>query len=1680
MYSTGDVACWTAEGELMLAGRLDRQVKLRGVRIEPQEVAACIASHPQVREAVARVCEQNGQQLLIVYYCAQAPVPEVELLTFAASYLPRYMLPSAILWMESIPLTDNGKVDEAKLPLPCAPVQEVGGPEDDLTRRIVAIFRQVLKQPDLRADSDYFICGGNSLNAMEVIGAVEDAIGRAMRVSDLYACRTARRLAQLLQGGQDTQAAPAKGLRPAPTMERYPLTPIQQGIYVQSFLDPEGLAYHMPGAFRLGFEPDEQRLSAAFCQLIQEERLLRTRFVQEPAGVFARVEPEAPFSLQRLRAASLEEAGRRLIAPFDLAKPPLLRAGLWRSQAGECYLLMDCHHIVGDGMSTPLLLKRLDAYYNGEKPTLPQLCYLDYAYASSQMGEQEKEPDRRYWKQHLTPPPPPLELPTDFARSHPFDYRGEGIAYTLPASLKQACETFCGKEGLTPYMLLLGAFGVLLAAVSGKGEMLVGTPVSGRTKPPLQELCGPFITMLPVKLSPQGTLSVKDYLFQIRDAVNGMLEHPHCSMEEMLSMLELPRTTSQNALYQVAFSMRPFAVSELSLGGAPLTYFPVQLHTAKSELFLEVAEEQGSYQLSFEYASSLFMEETIALYARSFEAILRSIVDDRAARVEEIACLSLRDQTNFWDIPNYAYTPFLNLPIHRLAAMRAARAPEEAAVLYHGQTLSRRELERQAQQVAARLAEAGVRPGDKVAFALRRTPRLFAAMLAILKAGAAYVPLVATLPQERIRYMLETAGASFLLCDQQTKESLPADLPARLVLADGPLEGRTWMEPPVTGAELCYVLFTSGSTGRPKGVMVEHRAVSNLYSNMKALLAEVRGPILCTASPVFDIFLIESLFPLAMGNPVVLADEEEMLLPWRLARLIRETGTRCLQLTASRLQLCLSNEVFCDAAAALQLVMVGGESLSHTLAERFRQVCKGRLINMYGPTETTVSVTMAEVLPDSVINIGRPMGNCRVYVLNERQRPALPTACGELYIGGECVAMGYASHPDLTEQAFLPDPFFPGSHMYRTGDLGRLRVDGSIDFLGRRDSQVKINGQRVELEEIISLMQDSGLAVQAAVLPRGKPDGSVELCAFYTSAQGQTDVSEQMEDYLRQYLPSYMVPAHFYPLSEMPYTPSGKIDLQRLKSGVADIAAALPAKRPLETGERPEENRQNGLALSTVPTVGEPEACSKAEAVQEKSGEKPRAEKAVVSPQRLLKIWSGVLGEKELREDVSFFQQGGTSLGALSVLSQYFNDNLVLTMAQFYEHPTARAQAALLSSTLSAGQAEEKEEEAAIDRAEFPRSVPQNVNVERQDERKVLLTGATGYFGAHLLQALLESGVQRVICLVRRGDRERLLRTLAWYFGSGWTASEAGRLAVVSGDLSQPRLGLTQEAFAQLAGSVDAVYHCAADVRHYAAEEAAYLAGNVEGTQTVAELALMGGIPLYHMSTASISGEFLTDDPRQEVGFSEHDFYIGQNWQDNIYIKSKFLAEARVYEAVRSGLRAKVFRLGRIVGRATDGVFQKDPATNAAFLLLRAIANLGAIPRSMARLPVDLTPVDWCARAVLALRDAEGTAFHLMHPHPPDLWQVVQSVLPGIELCADDAFDQLLAERLKQQELEVLAPLLDYRNQRQERRTFIRCTCEETVRQLAKCNFTQEIPEPGRLLRGIAGLLSAYEKGERQ
>lgn len=1637
LYRTGDIAAWTDNGEIILRGRNDGQVKLRGQRIELDEVALTLMNHPCIRKAAVVLKNEEDSEYLGAYYEADEALAESELMDYAASYMPGYMIPSVFVYMNEIPLTPNGKVDYKRLPkIESALTVQTENCGNETAQKILDIFKEVLHKPDMNVSSDYFRFGGDSLNALETLTKIEGEFGVRLRVSDIYAYRNAIRIAGRVSSNKSISL---NRIKKAPVMELYPVTKAQFGMYYETLMSPDICTYNMPCGFKIDGAIDFKKLEKAANKLVKSEAVLRLSFLTQNGEVYQKINDSTSIKLERFSDMPFSQAAERFVRPFDLSHAPLMRIGVYEDK-DKTTVLMDMHHIIGDAATASMMIDRLNRLYMGGSLSKGNINYIDYAYWRVKNSESIENGQLEYWRDQMKDAPVLPDYPTDRMRTPQFDYRGGQCVLRIGKSESSQIKEFAQKHDLTANMIFAGAFGVFLSKLSGSDELFIGTPVSNRSDESLNDVLGLFVNTLPLRLKPCGDMTFAEYLEKTKESVIGLLDNPDIPLEKLVELAK--EGGHDGKLYNAIMSMRPVVTDNATFGGFAVEQADVPSGSAKTELNLEVFYENDSFALRLEYASMLFDKANAEMFGRSIKSIITDILADENMKIDNCEAISPTDRFRLIDTPNALRIPFVDLPIDKLIDMVCELNPDDRAIVFHDETMTFGQLRQHTDRIASRLIKEGVKRGDNVAVVCRRGFELITSLIAVLKTGAAYVPMLPSYPDNRIKYMTEISGVDIILCDDETLKEKSDSLSGKLISVSEavndinaspfePVQGRN-------GDDTCFVLFTSGSTGKPKGVMIRHRSISNLFENLKNNY-NVKGGFLCLTNFVFDIFTAETLIPLAVGKHVIISDEEELLLPWKTAELFKKNEVGLIQFTPTRAQVFMQNSEFFDAVKNVPVVMTAGEALPQQLLDKFREAGCQRILNLYGPTEATVYVSYDDVTNVDKITIGKIYPNSRGYILDEKLRPVMPGARGEFYFAGECLTKGYVGRDDLTAEVYLPDPFFKGEKMYKSGDIVRQLADGRVDYCGRSDHQIKLNGQRIELGEINSRMLSSKLVSQAATVVI-KDNGIMLLYAFVVALGDENDSIKKLRDYLKSELPVHMVPSVIHVLSEFPKTASGKTDLKELER---------IAENMRKNGSTPEITAAE-ITEPIEKTVGIKETINE-EPVKEQ--EQNTSENGIISSDDIKQIWREVLSRSDVPDNVSFFDLGGTSFGALTLLSEYFNRNIRISLADLYANPTLRAQKKLLGISDKPSETENVITKTHKVRAEIPK-----------ERNAVFITGATGFFGSHTVKELIEAGVPKVYCLVR-GDTERLYDILTWYFGNGWLSVCRNKICAVKGNLLEKDLGISDELKNTMLEEVGTIIHSAADVRHYSADDMP-IRINVEGTRNITELAKSLKAKLIYVSTVSICAEYIINEPQRRYEFCENDYDLGQNYKDNIYLRGKFTAEGVVRDAQKDGLHVIIMRLGRLVGRSSDGVFQKNAEDNAFWGLVHGMSCLNKIASEIYCMNMEMSAVDECARAAVKLmNEKSGSVFHIFNPN----MITVSDILKDLNINAEETDRLSFESHIRQKAAEGLGAKIALLLSEYERFMLIPQNavpvCGITEKRLNELGFEWHKPKPSCLLR---------------
>jgi len=1218
LYRTGDLTRLLSDGNVEYLGRIDHQVKIRGFRIELGEIDAVLASHPAVRECVA-VAREGA----LVAYVVGESLDLEKLRAFLGTRLPDYMVPSAFVVLESLPLTSNGKVDRKALPAPERRVDEAVwvAPSGPIEEMLAGIWGEVLRLDRVGARDNFFALGGHSLLATQVVSRLREALSVDLPVRQLFETPTVAELARAV--ARERQEATSQIVPRVARDTDPPLSFAQQRLWFLDQLEPGSPAYNIPLAVRLTGELRPDLLARVFAEAVRRHAALRTTFAEREGQPVQVIAPPALPALpalpvvdlshvppgerdERARRIALEEAGR----PFDLQRGPLLRVGLVRLGERDHLLLVTMHHIVSDGWSLGVLLREItvlvEAFSQGKPSPLPELPvqYADFAlWQRSWLQGQILEDQLAYWTRQLAGAPAVLELPTDHPRPPVQTYRGAAVPVTLPPALSAALREFSRSRGVTPFMALLAAWSVVLGRHAGQDDVLVGTPIAGRNRREVEGLIGLFVNTLVMRTAFAISWSFGEVVGRVRQTALDAYAHQDLPFERLVEELVPERDMSHSPLFQVLLVLQNVPRQEVRLPGLTLAPVEVESRVAKLDLTLTLMEGSEGFAGSLEHNTDLFDPGTAERFLARFMALLEAAAVDPGQSVADLPLLLPAERRQLLAWNETGAPPETSLCLHELFAAQAARTPGAVALVDRSGWHSYADLAARAGGLAHRLRGLGIGPEARVAVCLERSPDLIVALLGVLAAGGAYVPIDPAYPAERRALMLEDSGAAVLVTrgdlggqgshfsgatvevEDRTDPSDPSD-PSDLF--DLP--------PLVLPGNLAYLIYTSGSTGRPKGVAIEHRsAVALALWARETFSAEELSGVLAATSVCFDLSVFEIFAPLAWGGTVILA-ENALELPTLPAasevRLVNTVPSAAAELVRSG-----------GLPPSVRTVNLAGEPLPGALVDRmYATGTVQRVLNLYGPSEDTTYSTGALVPPNGERSpaIGRPLPGTRAWVVDRQGVPVPPGVAGELWLAGAGLARGYLGRPELTAERFTPDPFGEaGGRVYRTGDLVRHRQDGQLEFLGRIDFQVKVRGFRIELGEIEETLRRHPAVRESVVVAR---EGVLTAYVVFD----RTDRKATLAAWLQQRLPHYMVPSAFVLLESLPLTPNGKVDRK-----------ALPA---------PERVR----------AVDEESWAAPSDPVEE----------------LLAGIWAEVLGLDRVGARESFFGLGGHSLLATQVISR--------------------------------------------------------------------------------------------------------------------------------------------------------------------------------------------------------------------------------------------------------------------------------------------------------------------------------------------------------------------------------------------------------------------------------------------
>ena len=1346
-----------------------------------------------------------------------------------------------------------------------------------------------------------------------------------------------------------------------------PATDAQMRVYTAQSMQENSTTYNVPYVFNVD-KVDIDRLQAAVNKLIDRHEILRTHFENKDGSIIQVINDTAECKVECLDSGNITT----FVRPFDLSKVPLLRVGVF-----ENTVMMDMHHIITDGSSMPVFFKELNELYMGRELNNAPVQYKRFAVENQDHTESEK-----YWLSVYSDELPVLEINTDFKRGQKQTFNGSAIYDTVDIDLHNKILAFCKEQNITPYVFYMAAFNILLSKFSGNEDIVVGMPISGRDAKYLDTI-GMFVNTIALRNKPIGTKTVFEFLQEVKETSVHAINHQDYPYGELVKKLNIS-TTDRNPLFDVMLAYQSEQMTDIVFGDKMVELLPIPVTTSKYDFTFNIMPRANDVVIMAEYCTDLYKENTMQRFLDGYKQILNRLLNGKTALKDITAVSDQEQQKLLYAFNDTAVDYPWDKCVHQLFEEQSAITPDKIAVVFKNTVLTYSELNRLIQKYADKLVNMGIKEKDVVAIHLERSHKLIAFQLAVFKIGAVFLPVDKRYPKDRIEYMCNDCNVKVIISDEINADNISANI---ISLDEFEEISPDKSAVTVNNSEVCYIIYTSGSTGTPKGCMLTGKGLLNFCKNNNTLetLKKIENPIFaCVNSVSFDYFIAESLLPLTNGYTTVVLDDSESTIQEQFLEVVSKNNINVVMTTPTRLKIYFTQNCNYQPLQQLRCICTSGEPLTpELLAQMYEKAPNAQIYNPIGPSECSVWDIGGKLNRNHGIDIhiGKPIANTQIYIVDKYMQPTPIGVTGELCIAGDGVGAGYLNCPELTAEKYIENPFGKGK-LYKTGDLAYWREDGNIVYVGRNDFQVKIRGLRIELGEIENAICSMNGISQAVVVVRKNTEGRQLICAFYTGAE--TDAKE-IRNHIGKKLPKYMLPHIFTHLDEMPLTSSGKINRK-----------ALP--------EVDFENIANDTEYVAPETQMQKELC------------------------KLIEL---VLSTSPVGITDDFFDLGGDSLKAIEFVSKAHNEGIYFNLQNVFDYPTVKA----LCECIENGD-KQVISFADVDFTEVNKILDKNkveciTAPQKSDVGNILLAGATGFLGIHILADYLDNDTGTAYCLVRGKDKtdstNRLKELLHFYFGDKYIAMN--RIEVICADLQKDKFSLSDEKYSNLLGKVDTVINCAASVKHYGSYKYFYEA-NVETTKRLIAFCKDANAKLIHTSTLSVSGNSFGDAfdgyiSETEKHFYESSLYIDQPL-DNVYGRSKFEAEKAVLDAMCEGLQANIMRMGNLTNRISDGQFQNNHESNAFLQRVKGVLELGLFPEYLIKDTnyAEFTPIDEAANAVMTIVrhfSTEQTVFHINSikvVYFDKLVEIINQLGYDLKLVSGTEFTEALRQTAKQAGME--------------------------------------------------------------
>ena len=1603
IYDTSDLAYYTETGEIIHLGRTDFQVKIRGFRVELGEIENCIEKNKHIQQCVVvKKKLRNGHDALIAYYTTKGEIhpKEIEKSIKVELYkqLPQYMIPQYMVKINKMPHTPNGKIDRKLLPEPCVQNEskKIIMPRNELDKELIKTLKKMLHIENISIEDSILDLGGDSLTAITLSTKILSKFNVQVNIKDILTKYKIKDISDYIVKNKFNESEKIK-IAKAPKKELYPLSTAQKRIYYNSkMIGDENVVYNLSGGILVEDILDKEKVKRIFEKIIERHEILRTAFIIKNEDVYQKIENTISFEIPVYDNTSqeIQKIVHEFSKPFDLEKAPLIRVELHYIDKKKTLLLLESHHIVMDGTGLNNLIIEFNRLYNGENLKKIPIQYKDYAVWENEFNQSANiKKFEQYWVNKFKDAElSQLNLPYDYKIPARRSYKGDKISEIIDETYFRKIERYAKKIGVSPYMFFIAAFFILLYKYTGQNDITLGSPFANRNINETKRMIGMFGNNIVVRGKINPEMRVIDFLNEIKEQVlDDLLNQPY-PFDMLVKKIGATGETSRNPLFDILFTYQNKEENIIKLNNKACKRYEINNNISKFNLSVEI--KPNIHTINFEYCTELFKAQTIKMMLEHYLNTIETIINKPNIKLKDINIIGEKEKNKI--LHDFNKTEMLypiNKTISQLIEEQVKEKANSQAIVFEDKSITYDELNKKANQIANYLRKQNIKPNDIIGIMIPRSIELLTAIIGVLKSGACYIPIDPAYPEKRIKYMLENSNAKLVLTTNKLSNSLDfvnkecVDFTNNEIYSLNNENLKNINMPD----DMSYIIYTSGSTGLPKGVILKHKSLTNLcfYLNEKVDFLQdkcIYKNMASITTVSFDIFIFETLICLQKGLKIVLANEEEQRIPKLLDNLIKKNDVQLIQMTPSRMKIFLDNIEDMPNLSNLKYVTLAGEPLPLKLRDDLLRLGVKKIFNGYGPSETTIFSTFTDVTDYKEINIGRPIANTQMYILDNNLQIVPIGVAGELYIAGDGVGKGYLNMEETTKERYIKNPFIDGSIMYKTGDICKYDINGDIYYLGRTDNQVKIRGLRIELEEIENKIVNFPFIKDAKVVKQ--TIGSREIISAYFIAKRRIRITE-LRKYLNESLPNYMVPSYFTALDEFPHTPNGKIDKKAL---------------PIPNGVL--QNEKNKYVA-------------------------PKTDLEV----KLVSIWEDVLNTKPIGINDNFFELGGDSILAMNLNIQLLKITNKIKYSDIFTYPTVSS----MVEKIQQEKVEAKEENLEYLNKEYKEILNNNMKVNKEIQyhpiNNVLLTGVTGFLGIHILQELLTKEKGKIYVLVRKEPglnvKEKLINKMHYYFGDTYDALINERIIIIEGDISKAGFGLNQEELFNLGNAIDVIINSAGKVSHYGNYQDFYNI-NVKSVEKIIDFANTFKKKVFHISTLSVSGNAFVDQYymeqhfNKEVEFCENNFYIGQSLE-NVYIRSKFEAERRIFEAILKGTDAYIIRVGNLMPRWSDGKFQENAIENAYISRLKAFVKMKCIPDYLVNGYLEFTPIDCTAQAILKIiqyTNKDNKIYHVFNNNHVEIYKVLD-MLPELNVVNSEEFKQKIKKILNSSKSDIVDALIN-------------------------------------------------------